>query len=210
MSDPGRKALTTGERAVIAVTLVYFLGFSAWFLILGNWEFLIYVVTMILLMALIGLNLHRAAFPLPMLWALTVWGFLHMAGGGVPVGEGVLYAAVLIPIVSDGMNELTILKYDQVVHFYGFAVTAWALRHLLIRHFPATRGTWTAVLYPALAACGLGTANEIIEFTAVLTTPETGVGGYGNTMLDLVFNAAGAFAAVALAAAADRRRASRN
>lgn len=198
--------IAPGERAVLVVTLAYIIGFSTWFLGRGNWEFLIYVATMAVLIGLIGANLRRAEFPPAMLWALSLWGLLHMAGGGVPVGDGVLYGAVLVPVTADGANELTLLKYDQLVHAWGFGVTAWVLRHLLVRHFPATRGTWTAAAYPALAAMGLGATNEIIEFTAVLATPETGVGGYGNTLLDLVFNALGAIVTVSLCAAADRRR----
>ena len=43
---------------------------------------------------------------------------------------------------------------------------------------------------------GLGALNEIVEFTAVLTVPNTNVGGYYNTALDLVFNGAGAACAM--------------
>ena len=43
---------------------------------------------------------------------------------------------------------------------------------------------------------GLGAVNEIIEFIAVLSFPDTNVGGYLNTSLDLVFNALGAMVAM--------------
>jgi hypothetical protein len=39
---------------------------------------------------------------------------------------------------------------------------------------------------------GLGALNEVVEFIAVLTLPETNVGGYINTGWDLVYNAIGA------------------
>ena len=42
--------------------------------------------------------------------------------------------------------------------------------------------------------------DEIIEFIAVLSVPDTNVGGYYNTALDLCFNALGAVIAVALVA----------
>ncbi len=45
---------------------------------------------------------------------------------------------------------------------------------------------------------GLGAVNEIIEFIAVVVFPNTNVGGYVNTALDLVFNAAGAITAMVL------------
>ena len=41
---------------------------------------------------------------------------------------------------------------------------------------------------------GLGALNEVVEFVAVLTMPETNVGGYTNTGWDLVSNLAGATA----------------
>jgi len=194
--------LTSGEKTVLWFTLAYVGGFTAWFLLRGNYEFIIYVATMALLIGLVGWNLRGAAFPTAMLWALTLWGLAHMAGGGVTVGDGVLYSLPLMPIVGTG--EMTILKYDQVVHAYGFGVTAWVLWHLMAHHHPGLRGTWTILVYPALAAMGLGAVNEIIEFVAVLSVPDTNVGGYLNTALDLCFNAFGAVTAMILVATITR------
>ena len=52
---------------------------------------------------------------------------------------------------------------------------------------------------------GLGAVNEIIEFTAVLAVPDTNVGGYYNTALDLCFNAGGAVIAMVLVSVFGRR-----
>ena len=122
----------------------------------------------------------------------------------MPVGHWVLYGLVLVPLAGSG--ELVLLKYDQVIHAYGFGVTAWLLWHLLTVHFPQMRGTRSVYFYPALGAMGLGSVNEMIEFTAVLAFAETGVGGYYNTALDLVFNALGAVLAMLVTAAIERRR----
>lgn len=196
--------ITPAEKRIGIFTALYVIGFSAWFISISDMEFAIYLVTMLILIGLVGSSLRRAEYPPAMLWALTGWGFLHMAGGGVPVGDGVLYGLQLVPIISDGHGEMTLLKYDQVVHGFGFGVTAWMLWHLLVRHFPTVRGTWTSYTYPALAAMGLGAVNEIIEFSAVVTVTESGVGGYFNTALDLVFNALGAV--IAMLAVAWRER----
>jgi len=196
------------EYPVAIFTTVYVLAFTVWFLMSGNYEFVVYVITMFILITLIGRSLRSVEYPVSMLWALSAWGLLHMAGGGVPVAGSVLYSLQLFPITpADG--EMQLLKYDQIVHAYGFGVTAWVLWYLMKRHFPMLMGTKTSLLYPALAAMGLGTVNEIIEFIAVLSVPETNVGGYFNTALDLVFNALGAaIAMIIIAATAKPERAS--
>ena len=178
------------ELGVAAFTVSYIVVFTVWFLSIGNYEFIIYLITMVALILLIGMSLRKAEYPTLMLWALSFWGLAHMAGGGLPVGDTVLYNLTLVPIIET--ERLVILKYDQLVHAYGFGVTAWVLHYLLIRHFPHARDTWTALIYPGLAAMGLGAVNEMIEFSAVLAVPDTNVGGYFNTSLDLCFNALGA------------------
>ncbi|MBK1637121.1 DUF2238 domain-containing protein [Rhodovulum adriaticum] len=190
------------EWAVFWFTAAYVAGFAVWFIARGNLEFIWYVLTMLAVIGLVARGLRKAEFPAPLLWALSLWGLAHMAGGGVTVGQGVLYSWVVWPLMGSG--ELTILKYDQVVHAYGFGVTAWLLWHLLTRHFPDARGSWTALTYPALGAMGLGAVNEIIEFIAVLGLPDTNVGGYYNTGLDLIFNATGAMIAVTIIALSRR------
>lgn len=191
-----RTRLKRSEAIVGMFTVAYVLAFTTWFLSIGNYEFIVYVATMVLLLLLVGLSLRKAEYPTAMLWALSLWGLVHMAGGGVPVGASVLYNLQLVPIIDN--ERMFILKYDQLVHAFGYAVTAWVLHHLLTRNYPETRGTATALIYPALASMGLGAVNEIIEFSAVLMVPDTNVGGYINTALDLCFNAFGAIIAVTI------------
>ncbi|MBS0126155.1 DUF2238 domain-containing protein [Thetidibacter halocola] len=198
---------TRAELRIALFTTAYVVGFTAWFLSIGNLEFIVYVVTMLVLMALVGFSLRKAEYPPAILWALSAWGLMHMAGGGVPVDGSVLYNLVLWPMATVG--DSVILKYDQVVHAFGFGVTALLLRHLVLRHFPATRGTATALVYPALASMGLGATNEMIEFTAVLMVPDTNVGGYINTALDLCFNALGAVLAMVATAVFQTRKRTR-
>ncbi|HSF93579.1 MAG TPA: DUF2238 domain-containing protein [Thermohalobaculum sp.] len=190
--------ISRGEWAVLGFTIAYMAGFTLFFLAGGDGEFLWYAATMALLVGLVAWLARQAEVPVALLWALTGWGFAHMAGGGVPVGDTVLYGVQLLPLVGEG--ELRLLKYDQVVHFYGFGTTAWLLWHLMGHYHPGMRGSWALLIYPALGAMGLGAANEMVEFAAVLIFPQTGVGGYYNTALDLVFNAAGAVSAMAVVA----------
>jgi hypothetical protein len=190
------RAPNGAEKRVGLFTVAYVLAFTGWFLSIGNFEFIVYIATMVGLIALVALTLRVAEYPVPMLWALSLWGLMHMAGGSVPVAGSVLYNLHLIPIVET--EQYFILKYDQLVHAYGFGVSAWLLHHLLLRHYPDTGGKATAYVYPVLGAMGLGALNEMIEFSAVLMVPDTNVGGYYNTALDLCFNALGAVIAMVL------------
>lgn len=191
------------DLAVLAFTLAYSAIFAALIWWRGNTEFLVYAGTMAVLIVLVGVTRVTAAYPVPMLWALTLWGLAHMAGGNLIVGGDVLYNLTLWHIAGTG--EWTVLKYDQAVHAWGFGVTAWLLWHLLVTAHPGTRGSRIATVYPAIGAMGLGALNEMIEFTAVALTPDTNVGGYVNNALDLVFNAAGAVIAMVLIRVFSRR-----
>lgn len=184
--------LTSKEWAVAICTLLYVGAFSVHYLIKGNAEFLLYVAVLVFFFGLILATIRKTEFPIGILWGLSVWGLLHMAGGGITVGDTVLYGAPLIPIAGSG--ELFILKYDQAVHAFGFAMATLVMWHLT-RPYLQT-GTYIGYVLVALAGMGLGVVNELVEFAAVLIVPETGVGGYANTALDLVFNTIGAIGAV--------------
>ncbi len=60
-----------------------------------------------------------------------------------------------------------------------------------------------------ITAFGLGAAVEIMEFTATLVIPNTGVGDQLNTMQDMAINAAGATVGYLLVRFADAREGAR-
>lgn len=159
----------------------------------SNSEFLLYIAVMVGLLGLVAWIHARVRFTTAVLWCLSLWGLLHMAGGLVPVPgswpiEGdirVLYSWWIIP---------DRLKYDQVVHAYGFGVTTWVCWQGLrasLRRFGPVAPTAGLLTICAAAGMGFGAANEIVEFIATLTVPETNVGGYVNTGWDLVSNFVG-------------------
>ncbi len=161
----------------------------------GNREFVFYIGVMVFLIAVVWTLRRRLGMTLAALWALTIWGLAHMAGGLVAVPESwpingdthVLYSLWLIP---------DYLKYDHVVHAYGFGVTTWVcwlvLRQILATHDKPIRPTFGLMVLCAAAGLGFGALNEVVEFFAVLLVPETNVGGYVNTGWDLVANLVGA------------------
>ena len=198
--------LTRGVQWVLGFTLAYLAAAIIGALVTGNAEFIIYIGVMAVLIGVIAFVHYRVNLTLPALWALTGWGATHMAGGLVPVPESwpingdihVLYSLWLIP---------ERLKYDQVVHAYGFGVTTWVcwqgLRSVLVQFGPA-RPTFGLMVLCAAGGMGFGALNEVIEFTATLLVPETNVGGYVNTGWDLVSNLTGTAIAATIIALTDR------
>lgn len=181
--------LTRTEKPILIFNIIYVSLFTWLALRRTNHEFLLYVAVIVVIASWILWKQHAIRFPRTILWGLSLWGFAHMAGGLLRVGQGALYELILVPIVP----QLNVLRFDQVVHALGFGVATMIGHHLLQPYTSKeTRpgaGYWFVV---ALAGCGFGALNEVIEFVAVLTMPQTGVGGYENTLLDLVFNLIGA------------------
>lgn len=187
---------------LFAFTLAYMVLSIAMAINAGNKEFIFYIVVMIVLIGAVTLVHSRVHLTSGLLWALSVWGLLHMAGGLVPIpswlpsdGEhSVLYSLWLIP---------QRLKFDQIVHAYGFGVTTMVCWHALHHGLRDLTGrkpkpTFGLLILCVAAGMGFGAFNEIVEFIATLTMPSTNVGGYVNTGWDLVSNLLGAILAALL------------
>jgi len=181
---------------ILLFTLAYVFGFGTYYLSIENYEFIWYILVLLFFVGLVAATLQKSQLPPWQLWLLSLWGLLHMAGGGVQLGDQVLYGQVLIPFIENG--DFTILKFDQLVHAYGFGVVALVSHFLLSRTVGSALSPFWLAITSILIAIGLGAINEIVEFAAVIVVPETGVGGYYNTALDLVFNALGAIVAIVL------------
>lgn len=182
------------QLIVLLVNLFALLGFVTIYLSRKNYEFLIYVGVIIFFLALILFTINRVNYPIRVLWGLTVWSILHMSGGSVYIGETRLYELMLLPIVGEPYH---ILKYDQFVHAFGFAVTTLVMYELVKPLLIQPLKKWTALsIVLVMAGLGAGALNEIVEFFTVVVSPSTGVGGYENTALDLVANLVGAIFAM--------------
>lgn len=181
--------LRKGEWILAIFTAAYILAYSIYYISIRNYEFLWYVLVLVFFAALIIATLRKTNFDYVILWGLTLWGFLHMSGGGLIINGNVLYALEIIRLFNIG--DTFVLKFDQFVHAFGFFVTTLVAYHLLKPHL--NKKANYKIIYPLLffIATGAGALNEIVEFIAVVIVPDTGVGGYFNTLLDLVFNAIG-------------------
>ncbi|WP_395743180.1 hypothetical protein [Prosthecobacter sp.] len=168
----------------------------------GNREFIFYIVVMLVLISVMGAVHRRVRLTTPLLWAFSVWGLAHMAGGLCPLPAGWPYNGEQAVLYSWWIFPHW-LKYDQIVHAYGFGVTTWLCWHLLSTRLRqsdggAVRPTFGMLTLSAAAGMGFGALNEVIEFIAVLTIPNTNVGGYENTGWDLVSNLVGAVIAAVI------------
>lgn len=187
-----------------AFAALYILAAAIGSIVSGNVEFIFYIVVMLVLMSAVLLVHWRLGLSPALLWLLAIWGGLHMAGGLVPVPDSwpingsirVLYSWWIIPD-ADGIGGY--LKFDHVVHAFGFGVTTWLCWQILCgvlkdRVRAEMRPTLGLIILCIAASTGFGALNEIIEFTATLFT-ETNVGGYVNTGYDLISNLTGAMVA---------------
>ena len=123
----------------------------------------------------------RVRFSRGVLWAVALWGLLHMAGGLIEFdGDAVLYNVDL---------RLGPVRYDRLVHAFGFGTTAVASWQAMRNRLAVAPGIVAGVI-AALAGMGVGALNEVVEFV-MSQTMETNVGGYENTGYDLIANTIG-------------------
>ncbi|HUW60932.1 MAG TPA: DUF2238 domain-containing protein [Candidatus Bathyarchaeia archaeon] len=187
--------LERGHVAPLSVLFSVLVPFSVYFGYRRNYEFLLYVAVIVFFLVVIALTNDRVRYPLPIIWGLVAWAILHLCGGGIPIGDGVLYGVMLVPL----SDTVPIFRYDQFVHIIGFGVATLVMYHLLRPLLRADLRGWTALsIVVVMAGLGVGALNEIIEFIATVLVPETGVGGYVNTALDLVSDLVGAVLAIVL------------
>jgi uncharacterized membrane protein YjdF len=183
----------TGLYVALSIAVALASGSRVWPMYLG--------VVAVLVPALY--LVHRP-YPLSaaLLWSFSLWGLLHMAGGLMPIPaswsrEGaysLLYSWWLVP----GW-----LRYDHVVHAYGFGITTWLCWHILKSALCAPDGSPVRPSPGILVVCvaagmGFGALNEMVEFIATHLLPENNIGDYENTGWDLVANFVGALIAAAL------------
>ncbi|HIJ65904.1 MAG TPA: DUF2238 domain-containing protein [Candidatus Hydrogenedentes bacterium] len=179
---------------ILILNLSYLVGFAAFYASRQNYEFLLYIGVIVVFFVLILFTNERVRYTNGILWGLTLWGLLHMCGGGIPVGDKVLYGQMLIPL----SDTYPVFRFDQLVHIIGFGVATLLIYHLLKPLLRPDLKQWTALsIVVVMAGLGVGALNEVVEFLAVVLVPETGVGGYENTALDLVADLIGAVLALA-------------
>tara|TARA_B100000508_G_scaffold97229_1_gene76175 strand:- start:110 stop:712 length:603 start_codon:yes stop_codon:yes gene_type:complete len=187
--------LSHNQKALLLLNCFVVVGFGWYFLQSLNYEFVAYAGTIAVVTAALFGTLKWTRFSTGIILGVTIWGILHMLGGSVMTPDGVLYAYRIFPFF-DGGGEFYILKMDQVIHAYLYGVVGLMFFHLLREVVGIKTHTAFIAATAIFAAAGFSIINEIVEFLAAVNLPETGVGGYHNTVLDMIFNLGGATIAV--------------
>jgi hypothetical protein len=146
----------------------------------AEWEFGLYATVFIVLFAGLWRYLRRFDYPWWLYVALEIGILANFAGGLVHFGPDMvrLYG-----------HRFFGIRFDKWVHFYNSGVLATVCSYVL--HGAGVRLGRAKGIVLVLMMCGIGALWEIVEYSAVMSLPTTGVGDYHNNMRDLIANLAG-------------------
>src|SRR3989344_4991216 len=142
--------LKKDQISILIVNIVLLFFFIILFFLRKNYEFILYIGVIIFFAIIIIATNKKVKYPNYILWGLTLWALLHMAGGGIYIQEKKLYELILLPLST----TYSIFKYDQFVHIIGFGVSTLLMHHLLKPSLKTTQ-RWIS-LSIVIVMAGLG------------------------------------------------------
>ena len=86
-----------------------------------------YVGVIAFFIAVFIITNKKVYYPNGVLWALTAWAVMHMAGGSIYINGVLLYKIMVIPLAQN----YPVLRYDQLVHIIGFGAATLTLFYVL-------------------------------------------------------------------------------
>ncbi len=178
-----------GHIALLIINAAMLIAFSSAFLLRKNYEFIIYVGVIIVCLAVIATTFFKVRYSFATLIGLTAWSAMHLSGGSFHINGTLLYEIIIITL----SHKYPILRYDQLVHIWGFAVATLTMFDLLRPLLKENLQGYIALsIVVIMAGLGVGAFNEIVEAIVAAIVPESGVGDYVNTALDLIADLIGA------------------
>lgn len=182
-------------RSIILVAVIYLVAAVSAAIAAQNWDFLRIYVPFFIAIALVVNILHRRNnFSGILLWNLTIWGALNLAGGLITIPEDWPHQGSQ-PILHSLWIIGEWLKWDNLVRFFGFITCTWLIWESLRASIQARLGR---KLYPSMgmiflcifAGMGLGTLTELAEFfTGSLLSSTVDI--YRETCRDLIASSLG-------------------
>ena len=187
-----RFELTRAEKLIGGITTIYLIAFILFSLLRGdiNYAYLSTIVGGIILIYILSRTINFDALTLSL---LSLWGAGHLVGGTEFSGlHG--YGTVIYEFIR--FHEDSVLQFDQVVHLLGFGAATLAAWRVLRSKIHNIADSTLGLFIIFCVGLSIGTFNEIIEFIVRQIDPENIVGGYHNTMLDLIFDSIGSLLAI--------------
>lgn len=190
------KRILVEQRSLALFFLVYYLGLLAYGVATSAEQAIFYALFIGAGALIVGRLYGHTRLSSLVLWGLAAWGLAHMVGGLIEISGEVVYNRSL------GGGEL---RFDKIVHFFGFGFATLASFEILAAAFGASSSSRSLALTAFFVGLGLGAINETIEFLITRLPGDSNVGGFSNTGWDLVANTLGA-ATAALFAGRSRAR----
>ena len=177
------------HKILLFINLALLICFGILYSLQLNYEFIIYIGVISFFLFLVGITIKKVDYTLSSLIGLTTWSALHLAGGFFMIGDVRLYDYIPFPL----SETYPILRYDQIVHIWGFGAATLVSFSMLLKtlKFPITHHIPLGIVL-VMAGLGIGALNEIMEFGVSISVPESQIGGYMNTSLDLCADLIGA------------------
>ena len=179
-----RQTLQAHPRIATA-TVAYMAGWTAFGLAVDSPLAIPYFVQMVALSWLVIRLDQRRPFTTVVLAGLSLWGFLHMIGGLLPIGGATLYETWLLPV----------LRWDHVVHAVGFGFGGVAVFEAFLPWMSLPVTARAAAWVAFMGSAAVGAINETVEFVASRILDFANIGDEVNTGLDLVANMVGGLVA---------------
>ncbi len=109
---------------VATITILYTMGFLGSALSGKDYSALPHLGAQLALMIFVFIAHKRIHYALPLLWHLSILGFLNLAGGIITIPS--LGSSEQLPcLLNDAWFYHEWLSYSTFVHIYGFAVITW-------------------------------------------------------------------------------------
>jgi len=194
-----RKELIRYEKVIFSIIFIITVLLLIFYFNLKNYEYVYYtIVTLVLTIPVMLLILKYIYFPKLLTFGIGVLIVVNLLAGGIIKVNGViLYEWVIIPLLMIS-KDLTLIKFDQIVHLYGTFIVTLMIYYLIRNANKENKyNSFIFLVILFFAGFGAGSFYEIVEFYAT-SFEYNAVGEYYNTLFDLCFNAIGALLAVFL------------
>ncbi len=159
------------------------------------WEFFVYALIILVLIAVTWKTMRNLQVPAWILVLVQASIVLHFVGGLAVWHEARLYDKIIFNI-----------RYDKYIHFYNSFVCAVVLYFFCFRNSQTNR--WLTSFELIFLVLGIGAFVEIVEYLVTLTIAKNGVGGYDNNMQDMIANFLGSSCCVLVTLGVERIKSS--